>query len=53
MKKNRVIRSRHNDLLNFLIFEEHELSKKYLDKCKKFFKELENKQKNKEVNNDS
>lgn len=53
MKKNRVIRSRHNDLLNFLIFEEHELSKKYVDKCIKLFKELENKQKNKEVNNDS
>lgn len=52
MRKNKVIRSKHNDLLNFLLFEEHELSKEYVDKCKKFFKELENKQKQMEVNND-
>lgn len=53
MKKNKVIRSKHNNLLNYFLFDEKYLSKKYLDKCKKFFKELENKQKNKEVNNDS
>lgn len=53
MRKNKVIRSKHDDLLNFLLFEEHELSKEYVDKCKKFFKELENKQKQMEVNNDS
>lgn len=41
------VRSKHNNLLNYFLFDEKYLSKKYLDKCKKYFKELEIKHKNK------
>ena len=41
MKK---IRSKNNDLLNYFLHDEKYLSKKYVDNCKKFFKELSNKQ---------
>lgn len=35
-----MVRSKHNNLLNYFIFNESELSKVYVNKCKKFFKEF-------------
>ena len=42
MKK---IRSKKNDLLNYFIHDHKYLSKDYLRSCKKFFKEINIKQK--------
>jgi len=39
----RKIRSKHNDLLNYFIHDERDLSPAYLASCRKFFKELSNK----------
>ena len=38
MKKK--IRSKHNDLLNYFIHDERDLSPAYVASCRKFFKEL-------------
>ena len=46
MKK---VRSKHNNLLNYFLYDNKYLSKKYVDNCKKFFKDLENKQKTKPI----
>jgi hypothetical protein len=35
-----MVRSKHNNLLNYFIFSEPELSKEYVNKCKKFLKEF-------------
>ena len=40
----RKIRSRHNDLMNYFIIDEQDLSPAYLASCRKFFKELSAKQ---------
>ena len=42
MKKK--IRSKHNDLLNYFIHDERDLSPAYVASCRKFFKELSAKQ---------
>ena len=34
------VRSKHNDLMNYFVHDERELSPAYVRKCKKFFKEL-------------
>ena len=34
------IKSKHNNLLNYFLYDHKYLSKQYLKKCKKFFKEL-------------
>jgi hypothetical protein len=38
-----TIRSKHNDLLNYFIHDEKDLSPAYVASCRKFFKELSNK----------
>ena len=45
MKKTMTIRSNHNDLLNYFIHDERDLSPAYVRKCKKFLEKI--KQKNK------
>jgi len=40
----RKIRSKHNNLLNYFLYDEKYLSKKYVNNCKKFFKDLKDKQ---------
>jgi hypothetical protein len=35
-----MIRSKHNNLLNYFIFNKKDLSKAYVRKCEKFLKEL-------------
>lgn len=47
------VRSKHNNLLNYLLYNDKYLSKQYVNKCKKFFKELDNKQKQMDVKNDN
>ena len=36
-----TVRSKHNNLLNYFIYDTKDLSKEYIKKCKKFFKEIE------------
>jgi len=40
---NRImkVRSKHNDLLNYFIHDERDLSPAYLASCRKFFKDIE------------
>ena len=45
-----MIRSKMGNLLNYFIYDHKDLSKNYLNDCKKFFKTL-NTNKNKEVKN--
>ena len=40
------IRSKHNNLLNYFLYDEKLLSKAYVRKCKKFLNDLKQKQKN-------
>ena len=42
MKKK--IRSKHNDLMNYFMHDERDLSPAYVASCRKFFKELSDKQ---------
>ena len=35
-----TIRSKHNNLLNYFLYDDKDLSKVYVRKCKKFLKEL-------------
>ena len=35
-----TVRSKHNDLLNYFLHDDKDLSKAYVKKCKKFLKEL-------------
>ncbi len=44
LKKEMTVRSKHNDLLNYFIIDEQDLSPAYLASCRKFLKELSNKQ---------
>ena len=37
------IRSKHNDLLNYFIYEDKDLSKEYVKKSRKFLKSIDNK----------
>ena len=37
------VRSKHNDLMNYFIHAERDLSPAYVASCRKFFKELSNK----------
>ena len=43
MANTKKIRSKHNNLLNYFIHDKRDLSKAYIDKCEKFFKELKKK----------
>ena len=38
-----TIRSKHNDLMNYFIYDEKDLSPAYVASCRKFFKELSDK----------
>ena len=38
-----TIRSKHNDLLNYFIHDEQDLSPAYVASCRKFLKELSSK----------
>ena len=38
-----TIRSKHNDLLNYFIHDEKDLSPAYVRKCKKYLDEISNK----------
>jgi len=38
-----TIRSKHNDLLNYFIYDDKDLSKEYVKKSRKFLKSIENK----------
>ena len=49
-KRKKVIRSKKGNLLNYFICNHKDLSKNYLNDCKKFFKTL-NTNNNKEVKN--
>ena len=35
-----TVRSKHNNLLNYFLYDKKDLSKTYVRKCKKFLKEL-------------
>ena len=49
-----TIRSKNNNLLNYFLYDNKDLSKEYIKKCKKFFKEIEIKnKKRKEVKNET
>ena len=38
-----TIRSKHNDLLNYFIYEDKDLSKEYVNKSRKFLNSIKNK----------
>jgi hypothetical protein len=38
-----TIRSKHEDLLNYFIYDDKDLSKEYVKKSRKFLKSIENK----------
>ena len=40
----RKVRSKHNDLLNYFIHDERDLSPAYVASCRKFLKEISDKQ---------
>jgi hypothetical protein len=42
--KRKKVRSKHNDLLNYFIHDEQDLSPAYVASCRRFFKELSDKQ---------
>ena len=42
--KRKKVRSKHNDLMNYFIHDERDLSPAYLASRRKFLKELSNKQ---------
>jgi len=46
MKK---IRCNHNNLYNYLVYDDKLLPQSYVRKCKKFFKELNEKRKQKQM----
>ena len=35
-----TVRSKHNNLLNYFLYDDKDLSKAYVRKCKKFLKEF-------------
>ena len=41
-----MIKSKHNNLLNYFLYDNKDLSKAYVKKCEKFFKELKTKKEN-------
>ena len=42
-----AVRSNHNSLLNYFLYDDKDLSKAYVKKCKKFLKELKKQMENK------
>jgi hypothetical protein len=38
-----TVRSKHNNLLNYFLYDKKDLSKAYIKSCDKFFKEIKNK----------
>jgi len=38
-----IVRSKHNNLLNYFIYDKKDLSKEYIKKCEKYLKEISNK----------
>ena len=36
-----TVRSKHNNLLNYFLYDEKDLSKAYIKSCNKFFKDIE------------
>ena len=44
-----MIKSKHNNLLNYFLYDNKNLSKAYVKKCEKFFKELKTKKENEKV----
>jgi hypothetical protein len=38
--RNKKVRSKHNNLLNYFLYDDSELSLAYVKSCKKFFKEI-------------
>ena len=36
-----TVRSKHNNLLNYFLYDNKDLSKAYIKSCDKFFKEIE------------
>ena len=46
------IRSKHNDLMNYFICNHKDLSKAYIKKSEKFFKEISDKLEKGEIKND-
>jgi hypothetical protein len=43
----RRVRSKKNNLLNYFLYDDKQLSPAYVKSCKKFFKEIERKNANK------
>tara|TARA_Y100001938_G_C8023168_1_gene396479 strand:+ start:433 stop:606 length:174 start_codon:yes stop_codon:yes gene_type:complete len=41
-----TIRSKHNNLLNYFLYDNKDLSKEYVKKCEKFLNEIKIKNKN-------
>ena len=39
-----MIRSKHNDLLNYFVHDKRDLSRAYVKSCEKFLKEISDKQ---------
>ena len=39
-KIRKVIRSNHNDLFNYFIYDKEDLSKEYVNKCERFIDDL-------------
>jgi hypothetical protein len=39
-----TVRSKHNNLLNYFLYDEKDLSKAYIKSCNKFFKDIEKKE---------
>ena len=39
-----TVRSKHNKLLNYFLYDEKDLSKAYIKSCNKFFKDIEKKE---------
>jgi len=38
-----TVRSKHNNLLNYFLYDKKDLSRAYIKSCDKFFKEIKNK----------
>ena len=38
-----TVRSKHNNLLNYFLYDKKDLSKKYIKNCEIFFKEIKTK----------
>lgn len=47
-----TVRSNHNNLLNYFLYDKKDLSKEYKRKCDKFFKEIETNNKEYRIKNE-